>query len=165
MRLVHVSAVLLLTAASSFHAQSPKPASEAGPRRWLDDFKNAFEARDTKALMALYTPDIVAYDIVPPLQYVGLDAYGKNFAGFFSQYKGPLTVEDRDCDIHSSGDLAIVTCLQHVSGTLTSGQTSSVWLRVTSGLRKVNGKWLNFHDHVSVPADMETGKARMDLQP
>jgi hypothetical protein len=41
----------------------------------------------------------------------------------------------------------------------------NMWIRDTTGLRKVNGKWLDFHDHVSVPVDLATGKAVMDLKP
>ena len=40
-----------------------------------------------------------------------------------------------------------------------------MWIRATSGLRKIKGKWLIVHDHVSVPADMATGKSAMDLKP
>jgi len=46
-----------------------------------------------------------------------------------------------------------------------NGQPSDMWLRATSGLRKMNGKWLIVHDHVSVPIDFETGKAVLELKP
>jgi len=29
----------------------------------------------------------------------------------------------------------------------------------------VNGKWLDFHDHVSVPVDIQSGKALLDVKP
>jgi ketosteroid isomerase-like protein len=144
------------------HASS---ASEAEIRHWMDDFKRAFEARDTKAVMALYAPDILAYDVIPPLQYSGTAAYTKDWQTYFAGYKGRLTLEYRDCRISASGDLAIFTCLERSTGTLTNGQPVSIWLRDTTALRRVNGRWLDFHDHVSVPADMETGKAQTDLNP
>jgi len=46
-----------------------------------------------------------------------------------------------------------------------TGQKTDVWLRATSGVRKVDGKWLIVHDHISVPADFETGKALLELKP
>ena len=55
--------------------------------------------------------------------------------------------------------------LQHMTGTLKSGDKSDIWGRVTSGLKKINGRWLIVHDHGSLPADFETGKAVMDLKP
>lgn len=162
-----VSALLLASTALLFgcRQQESTASSENEIRQWLDTFKRAFDARDTKSVMALYTPDITAYDIVPPLQYKGIDAYTKDFATFFAQYQGPMTIDFQDCNISTSGDLAIVSCLEHVTGTMTNGQSSSMWLRGTSGLRRVNGHWLDFHDHISVPTDFETGKSRLDLTP
>lgn len=138
---------------------------EAGVRHWLDLWMKAFQARDENAIAALYDPDVVAYDIVPPLQYVGWDAYRKVYQGFLAQYKGPLEVEFRDVHISVRGDLAFVTGLERLGGTLISGQKSSIWARFTSILRKTNGKWLDIHDHVSVPADIASGKASLDLKP
>jgi hypothetical protein len=55
--------------------------------------------------------------------------------------------------------------LERLSGKLKNGQQSDVWLRATSGIRKMNGKWLIVHDHISVPTDFESGKALLDLKP
>jgi ketosteroid isomerase-like protein len=40
-----------------------------------------------------------------------------------------------------------------------------MWVRFTSCFRKIHGRWLDTHDHVSVPTDFDTGKARLDLTP
>jgi ketosteroid isomerase-like protein len=61
--------------------------------------------------------------------------------------------------------VAFIHALERMSGTLKNGQKSDVWVRATSGLRKINGKWLIVHDHISVPADLDTGKAVLDLKP
>lgn len=154
-------AVGLLTACSH-----PKPAEdEAGVQQWIADFTHAFDARDTNAVMELYTPDVVAYDVVPPLQYVGRDDYGKDFARFFAGFKGPLDLQYADVHTQVSGDLAFIEGLERVQGTMTSGEKVDFWVRFTTGLRKVNGRWLDFHDHVSVPVEISTGKAVMDLKP
>lgn len=166
MRRVFSLAVLAAMAALSACSHPIIAANdEAGVRQWISDFTHAFEARDTNAVMELYTPDVVAYDTVPPLQYAGRDAYAKDFAAFFAGFKGPLGLECHDLHIQVSGDLALVECLQHVTGTMSNGQPMDVWVRATSGLRKVNGRWLDFHDHVSLPVDMATGKAAMGLKP
>ena len=80
-------------------------------------------------------------------------------------YDGPLDVELRDLRIVAGNDVAFLHCLERISGTLKGGQKSDIWVRVTSGLRKTNGKWLIVHDHISVPADVESGKAALDLKP
>ena len=68
------------------------------------------EARDLEGVMALYAPGeaVVAYDLVPPLQYRGKEAYRENFRQMFAQYQGRMHVEYRDLHILSSGDLAVI---------------------------------------------------------
>lgn len=162
-----LSALLLASTTLLFgcHAQDNNTSAESEIQQWMNDFKQAFEAKDTKAVMALYAPDVLAYDIVPPLQYVGSDAYAKDWDTYFASYKGPVTLEYQDCHISTSGDLAVVTCLERNTGTLTNGTPVSIWLRSTTALRRVNGRWLDFHDHVSVPTDFDTGKSKVDLVP
>lgn len=170
MHLIRVCSTLLFASTISIlpaHSQTP-PSNSSGQEihQWMDNFKHAFEARDTKAIMALYAPDVVTYDVTPPLQYVGKQSYTMDFADYFAGYKGPMHLEFRDCHISASGDVAIFFCLIHVNGTLvSSGKQTSIWLRNTTALRRVNGHWLDFHDHVSVPADMQTSKALVDLKP
>ncbi|BAW09763.1 hypothetical protein [Nocardia seriolae] len=40
-----------------------------------------------------------------------------------------------------------------------------MWVRVTYGMRKINGTWLIVHDQVSVPLDIVSGKGVVDLEP
>lgn len=131
----------------------------------IDQWSTAFSARDINGVMAVYAPDVIAYDIVPPLQYVGKDAYRKDYEEFFAQFKGPINLELRDLHISASGDLGTAICLERLSGTMANGQQSTMWVRATSIFRKEGGKWLDVHDHISVPADLQTGKARVDLVP
>lgn len=134
----------------------------------LDRWAKAFRARDIEGIMAVYAPGdaLVAYDIVPPLQYRGTDAYRKNYVEFLDQYTGPIELELRDSRVVASNDVAFIHALERVSGTLKSnGQHSDLWIRATSGLRKIDGQWLIVHDHISDPADLATGKAVLDLKP
>jgi uncharacterized protein (TIGR02246 family) len=134
-------------------------------RGWLDHWRKAVSAKDVDRVMELYTDDVVAYDVVPPLQYVGKAAYRGDYQQFFSQYDSDLHVETRDLQIGATGELGYATGLQMISGALKHGQRSGMWVRFTSLYRKINGKWLDFHDHVSVPVDIESGKAMLELQP
>jgi ketosteroid isomerase-like protein len=52
-----------------------------------------------------------------------------------------------------------------MSGTLKTGRRIDVWVRWTACFRKVDGDWLIAHDHVSVPSDLDRGKALVDLHP
>ena len=134
-------------------------------RDWLARWTKAFTRMDVDAIMALYADDVIAYDIVPPLQYVGKAEYRTDYQQFVSQYEGNLHVEVRDLHVGVNGDLGYAAGLELISGTLKNGQKSNVWVRFTSLFRKSDGRWLDFQDHISVPADIESGKAMLDLQP
>lgn len=138
---------------------------EAEIRQLLDNWAKAFRAHDIKAIMSLYAPEVVAYDIVPPLKYAGAEAYRKDYQEFIAQYDGPIEVEYRDLKVIVGGDVAFAYGLERLSGTMKGGQRSDVWIRFTSGFRKINGRWFDVHDHISVPVDLETGKAALDLKP
>jgi ketosteroid isomerase-like protein len=40
-----------------------------------------------------------------------------------------------------------------------------MWVRFTVCLRKIDGHWMVTHEHASVPFDVETGRASVDLAP
>ena len=141
--------------------------SEAEIRDLYDRWAKAFRAHDLDGIMSVYASDdtVISYDIVAPLQYVGRDAYRKDYEEFLAQYDGPIEIEYRDMRIVAGSDVAFLHALERMSGKLKNGQKSDLWVRATSGLRKINGKWLIVHDHISVPADLDTGKAVLDLKP
>ena len=58
-------------------------------------------------------------------------------------------------------------CVQalRMKDTLVSGLSTDVWLRWTACLRLIKGVWVVVHGHVSVPADLASGRAVLDLQP
>jgi ketosteroid isomerase-like protein len=115
--------------------------------------------------MSMYAPEVIAYDIVPPLQYVGADAYRKDYEQFLAQYDRPLEVEFQDLKVAVGDSVAFAYGLERFNGTLKNGQKQDVWLRFSSCFREINGKWLDVHDHVSVPTNLENGTAALDLKP
>jgi ketosteroid isomerase-like protein len=62
-------------------------------------------------------------------------------------------------------DVAFVHTLERLAWTSKGGAKNEMRGRCTSGLEKTRGRWLIVHDHCSVPADFDTGKAVMDLKP
>jgi ketosteroid isomerase-like protein len=73
--------------------------------------------------------------------------------------------EVHDLDITVGDDVAFTRSFNRLSATLNTGQKTDVWLRWTACFRKIGGKWLIVHMHASVPFDMETGRAVLDLKP
>jgi ketosteroid isomerase-like protein len=52
---------------------------EAGIRQRIDTLVQAIRAMDLEGVKPIYAPDIVSFDIVPPLQHVGAQAKWNNW--------------------------------------------------------------------------------------
>jgi hypothetical protein len=46
-----------------------------------------------------------------------------------------------------------------------NGNQFGPWVRWTAGFLKVDGRWLIVHDQVSVPVDIRSGRALLNLEP
>jgi ketosteroid isomerase-like protein len=138
---------------------------QADIRQRIDKFAEAVRAMDLEAVRAIYAPDIISFDIVPPLQHVGAEAKMKNWVDVFATFKRPLGYEIRDLTITLGADIAFGHSLNRISGTLKDGNRRDSWLRWTTCFRKIDGNWLIAHDQVSVPLDPESGRALLNLEP
>jgi ketosteroid isomerase-like protein len=125
----------------------------------------AIQAKDVDRLMSLYSADIVYFDTVAPLQYVGSAALRERFQGWFDGYDGPIDVESRGLNISTSGDIAVAHWFSRVSGTLKNGRKVGSWVRVTSCCRRSEDAWLITHEHVSFAVELPSGSVAMDLVP
>jgi uncharacterized protein (TIGR02246 family) len=140
---------------------------EAEVRQLLDRWAKAFRARDLDGIMSIYEPGqaLVSYDLVPPLQYTGFEAYKKDYQEFLDQFQGAIDIEYRDLTIIAGDTVAFSRGLERMNGTLKNGQKFDAWMRFTECYRKTNGRWLAIHDHISVPVDLESGKGALNLKP
>src|SRR5205814_8998490 len=138
---------------------------EAAIRELVDRYVKAVRAKDLDGDMSVYAPDLVAFDVVPPLQYVAAEAFRKPWKDAFERYQGPIQYEVRDLSIVAGRDVAFSHSLNRISGTMKNGQKADQWLRWTVGYRKTNGNWRIAHLQISVPVDMRTGKAALDVKP
>jgi ketosteroid isomerase-like protein len=144
-------------------AEMTKTQSEVG--RLFDTRSEAIWAKDIERLMSLYSPDIVYFDLVPPLQYVGAEALRERFLEWFGSYEGPIGQEITDLGVVESGDAAIAHMLIRAGGTLKNGQEVGFWVRASDGCRRSDGEWLITHEHISLPVDPMSRSAVMDLVP
>lgn len=142
-----------------------KNNDEAAIKRVIGGFVEALRARDIDGVMSIYAPEIVTFDVVSPLQYVGADAMRKRWGEVFSLLPGSFGYEMADLDIMVGDEMAFTHSFNRTSATLPNGQQIGTWVRWTGCWRKIGGQWLLVHDQVSVPVDLQTGKAVLDLSP
>jgi ketosteroid isomerase-like protein len=133
----------------------------------LQRYSKAFNAKDVNGIMANYAPgdQLFVFDLVPPRQYVGWDAYKKDFEGLFGAFPGPVSDSISDLDITVVGPVAYSHRIESAEFTGKDGSKLNVVVRVTDVYRKMKGKWLIVQEHVSVPVDVMTGKADLLSKP
>lgn len=133
--------------------------AEARVRETIDAIARALRAKDTDTLMSNYAPDVVAFDVPPPLRVDGADAYRSNFESWFGSIRGPIDYEVHDLRIACDERLAVCHHVGHVRSTRTTGAQADYRVRVTTVLEKRGDRWLVTHEHISLPVDMQTMKA------
>lgn len=138
---------------------------EADIRQRIDKLVEALQAGDLEDAMPIYAPDIVSFDVEPPLRHVGATAKKRNWVGFFTVFQPPVGYETRDLTISVGDDVAFAYSLNRISATLKNGDRTNYWVRWTACFRKIDGNWLIVHDHVSLPLDAESGTALLNLEP
>jgi ketosteroid isomerase-like protein len=138
---------------------------EAQLRSLLDERVRAIHDKDIDGLMAHHARDVLAFDALNPLQYVGSEAVKERAGQWFSWYQGPIDYEIRDLEIATGDELAYCYYLYRISGRMTNGREVNMWLRATICFRKIDGSWVVTHEHTSVPFDAESGKASLDSEP
>lgn len=142
-----------------------RAADQAEIRGQLGKVVEGLRAKDLETLKQVFSSDVVSFDIDPPLQHVGIDAKLENWARVFLFFE-TVSYELHDLTVHVGDDLAFGYAFGRLHGTLKNGaSTPGMWVRVTYGMRKINGTWLIVHDQVSVPLDIVSGKGVVDLEP
>jgi len=139
-------------------------ADEDVIRQQVDRLTDAIRAKDREAIRRIYSADIVSFDVEPPLQRLGLALKLENWDNLFARYQS-LEYEVRDLEITISGNIAFAHSLNRIGGAMRNGTATDHWIRCTNCFQKIDGTWRIVHDHVSVPFEMATGKALVNLVP
>ena len=129
-----------------------RTTDEAAIRELLEDWARAVRAKDLKGILANHSPEVLMFDVPPPLESKGIDAYRKTWDLFFSWSDDPVVFDFNEMDITAGNDVAYVTALMRCAGTEANRERIKLEFRLTTGLRKVDGQWIVMHEHHSIPA-------------
>jgi ketosteroid isomerase-like protein len=140
-------------------------ATQSEIRALLESLSEALRTKDIDRLMSHYSPDIVYFDVPPPLRFVGSAALRGRFLQWFDSYESSISLEVRDLNILANGDIAVAYWLSRAKGTLKDGREVGAWVRATSCYKRSNDRWLVTHEHISLPIDPQSGSAAWDLVP
>ena len=139
--------------------------SETEIRELIERRAAATRDKDAAAATAPFSSDVLTFDVVNPLQHVGVDSVRPRTEEWFSSFIGPIGYEMRDVQVTAGDDVGFAHLMYRVSGTLASGDELGMWNRATFCFRKIDGEWRITHEHDSVPFDPETGLASTKLEP
>lgn len=133
----------------------------------LEEWADAIRNKDIERLMACYAADVVAYDMMPPLEWRGADSYRAAWDQGLAM-PGTFAIELYEPMVMASDELAFAVALAHFDvGPAEGGAGESFdgWFRWTAGFARIHGEWKIVHEHSSVPIEMESKTALTDLRP
>jgi uncharacterized protein (TIGR02246 family) len=117
-------------------------------QRWA----RAVREEDRAAIRADHDPDIVMFDVPPPLVSRGIDAYMATWKTFFTWAEKPVAFDFHDVKVTCGADVAFATAIGKCVGIDPGGKREPLEFRLTMGLRKIDGRWRVMHEHHSLPA-------------
>lgn len=120
-------------------------------RELIQRWAAAVHAGDLAGVLAQHTDDVVMFDVPPPHDGVrGIDAYAETWPPFFTWQASGATFDVISLEVTAGTDAAYAVALLRCG---MPGEDPDRRLRLTIGLRKLDGTWMITHEHHSFPLD------------
>lgn len=123
----------------------------ADVRRLLQDWADATRGGRRDAILANHRPDARIYDVLPPLQHLGTQAYRDTWDSWQPQTTGEEVFRFTELNVDAGADTAFGWGLIECGGRLADGRRFEDLVRATFCLRKREGGWQVVHQHISKP--------------
>jgi ketosteroid isomerase-like protein len=124
-------------------------------RKRVRDWEKAVQEKNWDGIMAWHHQDIVMFDVPPPFQSIGLEAYRATYVDFLRSLQNtPDAFKIVDLHITAGEDVAF--CFSPMKCTYydkPENKVKDLDYRLTIGLKKIDGEWWFMHEHHSVPAE------------
>lgn len=129
--------------------------AESQIRTLIEAWADAVRRHDYPGILAHHDEDIVMFDVPPPLQSRGMDAYRKTWDLFFKCHEPSQAFDIEELAITAGDDVAFAVAIMRC-GSATASEPPApgggFLFRLTIGLRKIAGDWRITHEHHSVPS-------------
>jgi uncharacterized protein (TIGR02246 family) len=132
--------------------QEQVAATEKEIRELVERWSKAVRDHDIEGICVDHDPDILMFDVPPPLLAQGIDAYKATWNTFFASSEKPVKFDLHDMRIAAGADVAFVTAIGKCVNIDPGGKREPLEFRLTMGLRKVAQRWRVMHEHHSLPA-------------
>jgi len=120
----------------------------------LEAWADAVRRHDLPAILAHHAPDMVMFDLPPPLQCKGIEAYKETWGLMFRYHKPGAGFDIQELAVTAGQDVAFALAIMRCGPDSSSNPADKdgFLFRLTVGLRKVEGQWRITHEHHSIPA-------------
>jgi uncharacterized protein (TIGR02246 family) len=120
-------------------------------RALIERWATAVHASDMDGVLADHADDIVMFDVPPPNEVRGKQAYRATWPPFFKWQKQGAAFELVSLDVTAGHDVAFAHALLRCGTEQELKENPDTRLRLTIGLRKEGGRWTVAHEHHSFP--------------
>jgi uncharacterized protein (TIGR02246 family) len=118
-------------------------------QRWA----SAVRAKDISGVLDHHTDDVLMFDVPPPVAVRGISAYRETWPPFFNALtEGKGAFDIVEMQVTAGETVAFATALLRCGSREELAQDDTPRLRLTIGLKKVDGAWKIAHEHHSFPA-------------
>jgi ketosteroid isomerase-like protein len=124
---------------------------ESQIRMLIENWAAAVRSQDMDAILAHHSADVVMYDVTPPFESVGIEAYRKTWV-FFKCIK-PDVFDIIALNIIAGEEVAFCYAKMKCADSSGSGDFVELPFRLTIGLKKIDGQWIIMHEHHLIPAE------------
>ena len=126
---------------------------EVAIRDVVESWAAAVRRKDFEGILQNHSSDIVMFDVPPPFQSKGIEAYKKTWDLFFSCNSEPIVFDIANMTITAASEVAFVVATMRCTEPGANGERQALDFRLTIGLCKIDGQWTIKHEHHSVPAE------------
>jgi ketosteroid isomerase-like protein len=132
----------------------PVSSNENQIKALLETWAAAVRSHDVAAILAHHEADMVMYDLPPPLECKGIQAYEETWGLMFRYHKPGAAFDIEELHVTAGEDVAFAHAIMRCGpdSSCNPKDKDGFQFRLTVGLKKVEGKWRVAHEHHSVPA-------------
>ena len=124
---------------------------EIAIRQLLDEWARVTREGPQDDVLKNHSDSVLIYDVLPPLKYESAGAYRASWDEWQPDSQGDMQFELEDLRVTASSEVAFAHSLIQCGGTLPDGKAFRDTVRATFCLRKIDGGWKVFHQHISKP--------------
>jgi len=125
---------------------------ETDIRAIIERWARAVREEDRERISADHDPQILMFDVPPPLFSRGQEAYMATWEVFFARAEKPVRFDLSDINVTAGQDVAFATAIGHCVSIERDRIREELEFRLTMGFRKIDGRWRIMHEHHSLPA-------------